>query len=131
MIESGGLNDRAVHAAQALIYGLDEAIGVARFAAHARKVLRLVGAEIAAADDDYGDIARVLPRFQLSIDIASVHARQGEIEDDERRPRVLDLAERIDTVLDSGDDIAGRTQCVPIQLAKLGIVFDDENSSPW
>jgi hypothetical protein len=116
--------------AQAPADRCEQLLGVHRFPQHARKLIFAHGSCIAGHDDD-GHVAETLGRH-LAVNVQSVQAGKTEVEDDRGWNFGFDVAERVDAVFHREHGEAVGAQRGPIELARLGVVFynqDDRRAS--
>ena len=64
---------------------------------------------------------------QLTRHGATAQSRQSQVQNEGARLSTLNQPQRIDTVLDAHNRVPGRAQSRAVQLAKGGIVFNDQD----
>ena len=124
---SGILQKPARAAPQTRFNRGDESVRIAGLAKHAGELLRIDLVHVCAAYDHYRDAAGLGSCFQFLVDVAPVQAGQCEVENDQRRQGLLDLAQRVGAILNGDHGTTSGPERQPEQITKLRIVLDDEN----
>jgi hypothetical protein len=127
-LHSAGLTPARFASFQALLDRRDQRVEIDRLAQDTEPP-RLPEISRVAGDDDDRKIARARLAGDLLVNGSTADTRQSDIQDDERGKPVVEMVERVETVSDRFDFVAGDPKRGGIEPAKVRIVFDDEDPS--
>lgn len=125
--DSGLRRPLEMSVAQGVLDRGQERVRADRFLQKAVEIGRREIPRVAAGDHHDRDAASLRVRRELALDVASVQARQHEIEKHEAGDMSLDVSQRIDSVFDGDHCVALGDERGSIQFAKRVVVLDDQD----